>query len=55
MRPEKHQLPIVIGIALVSAAAGAAVTGYPNATLLAIPALVGLSLIAAGITVARNP
>lgn len=52
---ESHQLPIATGVMLVSAAAGAAVSGYPQWGILLIAVVAGLLSIALGIVMAPKP
>ena len=52
---ESHQLPIATGVMLVSAAAGAAVSGYSQWGILLIGAVAGLLSIALGIVMAPKP
>ncbi|MFC7114755.1 hypothetical protein ACFQH2_06945 [Natronoarchaeum sp. GCM10025703] len=51
----RHQLPIATGVMLVSAATGAAVSGYPRLELLLIGAGAGLLSILLGLVLAPKP
>lgn len=52
---ESHQLPIAVGVMLVSAAFGAAVSGYSEYGVLLAGAVAGLLSIGLGIAVAPKP